>query len=141
MATDPRQALQEEVGKVLLGMGIRLQTEMMRRISRSAGPVRVKRRRGRGSYTAYTTPSKPGEYLRLRTGFLRARIAYQPTTPEEAGRVGYVQVGYEAGAWYGGWWEVRPDAQRRKGLADLLQEMAPALAGELARVASLSRGL
>jgi len=141
MATDPQAALNDQIGKVLLGAAMLLQSEMMRRLSRSAGPVRVQRRRGRGSYTVYTTPSKPGEYLRTRTGFLRARIAYQPATPEEVGRVGYVQVGYEAGAWYGGYWETRADAQRRKGLADLLQEMAPTLAGELARVASLSRGL
>ena len=125
---NPQDALSEEVGKLLLALGVRLQTEMMRRVSQSAGPVRVKRQRGRGSYTVYTTPSKPGEYLRTRTGFLRSHITYQPTTIAEAGRQGAVQVGYERGAWYGGWWEVRPGAQRRKGLIDLAQELAPELA-------------
>ena len=125
---DPQTALNEQVGQVLVRAAVLLQTEMMRRLSLSAGPARVPRRRGQGIYTVYTTPSKPGEYLRTRTGFLRARIAYQPHSPAAAGRLGLVQVGYDRGAWYGGWWESRPDAQRRKGLVDLVQELAPALA-------------
>lgn len=122
------------VGGMLLRMGVLVQTEMMRRVSQSAGPKRVKRKRAtvagrRGSQrTVYTTPSKPGEYLRTRTGHLRAGIAYAPTTPQAAAAEGKVRVGYTQAAKYGAFWERRADAQRRKGLIDLVSELAPQLA-------------
>ena len=36
--------------------------------------VRMKRKRGKGSYTIYPTPSKPGEPPRARTGYLKKNV-------------------------------------------------------------------
>ena len=54
----------------------------------SAGPKRVNRQRGKGSYTIYTNPSKPGEPPRKRTGYGQKNILYDFDKPNLSARVG-----------------------------------------------------
>jgi hypothetical protein len=50
--------------------------------------VRVKRRRGKGSYTVYSSPSKPGEPPRARTGFLKKNVQAEYDQASLSTRVG-----------------------------------------------------
>lgn len=111
---EARETLARERGRVLLAMAVTLQTEFLRRINAS-------NQKGK-------SPSRPGEYLRKRTGWLQGHVLYAPQTPEAVARAGRVRVGYGEAGWYGGWWESRQDRQRRKGLIDLVEELRPALA-------------
>src|SRR5262245_37109609 len=49
---------------------------------------RVKRKRGKGSYTIYPNPSKPGEAPHKRTGFGQRNVLYSIDRKEVSGRVG-----------------------------------------------------
>lgn len=132
ITNNPLKMLEQEIGKVLLRMAVTLQSELRSRIATPAGPKSVKRKRStiagpKGSRrTIYTQPSRAGEFLHKRTGWLQAHIRYEPTTAAEAGRAGKIRVGYELSAKYGWIWE-RRSAQRRKGLMDLVDEMRPQL--------------
>lgn len=66
----------------------------------------------------HKTPSKPGEYPRLRTGFGRNAVMYEPTTKGEIKQTLTVKIGYLANAWYMALLEVK---RRRKGLKDTLE--------------------
>lgn len=80
--------LQQDLARRLLAAAVTLVSELQRRVSTSAGPVRRKRQRDtaagkRGSsYTAYANPSRVGDYPHLRSGHGRANYAYEPTTVE-----------------------------------------------------------
>lgn len=50
--------------------------------------TRVRRSRGRGSYTAYLNPSKPGEPPRKRTGWLQRNVVYDVDKQRLSARVG-----------------------------------------------------
>ena len=50
--------------------------------------VRVKRKRGKGSYTVYPNPSKPGEPPRKRTGWLQRHVQREYDKPSLTSRVG-----------------------------------------------------
>jgi hypothetical protein len=129
----------EAGAQVLLGMAITLQTTLMVRLNVLSPRKQVRRQRdtiagSKGStYTVYTNPSKPGEYLKKRTGWLQGHVVYYPTTVEEIARLGYIRVGYGQSAFYGGIWELKPPAQKRKGLLDALDEVRPLLLGMMGR--------
>lgn len=50
--------------------------------------VRVRRRRGKGSYTKYPGPSRPGEPPRKRTGWLQRNVSYEVDREELTARLG-----------------------------------------------------
>jgi len=58
--------------------------------------VRIKRTRGRGSYTVYPNPSKPGEPPRKRTGWLQRHVQREYDRANLSSRVGLA-----TGALYG----------------------------------------
>ncbi len=111
-------ALDDEIGKRLLRMAVTVQTGLMQRMGRHNPPP-------------YKDSSKPGEYLKNRTTYLLKRVMYEPTTAAAVAKEGRVRVGYERGAPYGAIWELKPAAQRRKGLVDAVEE----LRGQLAKLA------
>ncbi len=116
--TDAAAIINRELGKLLLRTANAIKAEMKRRLDVSAGPVRGGR---------YMNPSRPGEFLHKRTGRLQAGLVVVPDTPEAAAAAGAVQIKYAPGVRYGLFWERRRDNQRRKGLIDLVREMAPEL--------------
>ena len=108
---------------VILRMAARLQKHLMEKLNIPNTGVRVKRIGRRGSYTIYPNSSKPGEYLRARTGYLQAHIVVEPTSPTAAAIQGSVRIGYGKSAFYGAIWELKPLAKKRKGLLDALEEI------------------
>ena len=52
---------------------------------------RRKRKYGRGSYTVYPNPSKPGEAPRKRTGFLQRNVKYDIDRKNISARVGVTE--------------------------------------------------
>ncbi len=123
----------------LLAMAVTLQTRLMLRLNVLSPRTQVSRTRDTAagakgsSYTIYTDPSKPGEYLKKRTGWLQGHIVYEPTSVQEVARLGYVRVGYGQSAKYGGIWERKPKNLRRKGLLDALDEIRPVLLSMMRR--------
>ena len=53
-----------------------------------------------GNPSPHDNPAKRGEYPKLRTGFGRANVTYEPKTPAEMGERGYVDVGIGTPAFY-----------------------------------------
>jgi hypothetical protein len=117
----------------LMVLAIILQTHLMEKLNTLSPSVAVKRSRGTvagakgSSYRVYTDPSKPGEYLKKRTGWLQGHIVLAPATKEEVAKAGYIRVGYSVSAFYGAIWERKPPRQKRKGLLDALEEVRPQL--------------
>ncbi len=118
MSQDAAAIIDRELGKLLLRTALAIKAEMQRRLNISAGPVRAGR---------WLNPSRPGEFLHKRTGRLQAGLIVTPDTPEAAAAAGAVHVKYVPSVRYGLFWERRRDNQRRKGLIDLVREMAPEL--------------
>lgn len=110
----------------MIAAAVTLQTEHMSRLNESAGPTTVKRVRNtvagpRGSSrTVYTNPSRPGEYLRKRTGFHQASLIATPLSVSEVLASGRIRIGYLANNPYGPHWETTGG---RKGLLETLDEM------------------
>jgi hypothetical protein len=76
--------------------------ERLRDVLNVSNPgVRVKRKRGKGSYTIYPTPSKPGEPPRARSGFLKKN-----TIAEYDQSILTTRVGVTVFAKYGLWLEL-----------------------------------
>lgn len=100
--------------KILLAMATKLQVHLMNRLNVS-------------NPKPYTTPSRAGEYLRKRTGFLQAHIVIEPRSLDDIAKQGRVRIGYGMSAFYGAIWENKPENQRRKGLLAALDEIKPEL--------------
>ena len=56
---------------------VTLWTEIQQVLNVPNTGVRVKRAHGKGSYTVYPNPSKPGEPPRKRTGWLQRNVVYE----------------------------------------------------------------
>lgn len=77
----------------------------------------------------YRDSSKPGEYLKLRTGFGRSNLAMEPTSPAEVVRTMQVKVGFRRNAWYMLYWSEQAHSVRlRLGLLQTLNDLQPQLA-------------
>ncbi len=91
--------------------------------------VRVRRQHGRGSYTTYPNPSKPGEPPRKRTGWLQRNVVYQFFDGGLRSRVGLTQ-----NAEYGIYLEIGTSRmEARPWLFATAERMAPQLAAIAAR--------
>jgi hypothetical protein len=123
----------EAAAETLLRMAIRLQTYLMEKLNVLSPRKSVKRTRNTvagakgSSYQIFTDPSKAGEYLKKRTGWAQAHVVIEPTTVAGIAQAGHVRIGWGASAFYGAAWELKPPAQRRKGLLDALDEIKPEL--------------
>jgi hypothetical protein len=118
-------ALQSASAEGLLRAAVFFQAQHVQRLSLSAEPRRVERVRDtaagpRGSsYTVYDRPSRPGEYLRLRTGHGRGSTTVEPLSPDAVKANGMrVRVGYRLppGAYMLRW-------ERRGGRLGLLETL------------------
>jgi hypothetical protein len=95
------QHLQKATSNGLLRAGTFYQSQCQRVVSKSAGPISVPIKRqtpggNRRTRTTYTTPSKPGESPRARTGFGRKNIVMN----HKAGRRPHARVGVTRNAMY-----------------------------------------
>jgi DNA-binding Lrp family transcriptional regulator len=122
-------ALQQQMARRLLAVAILCVREYQRRVGVSAGPVSRRRRRTttagpKGSrYTAYTNPSKPGEYPHKRTGLGQMGITFAPQTPEDVLREGLrVRLGVLQNAWYMRFLEVH---RQRLGWQQTFRDLLP----------------
>lgn len=103
--------VQQVTAEGLLRGAVFLQAEQRQRMNRSnPGPK-------------YLESSRPGEYLRARTGNARDSVTFEPTSVREVIRKGLVRVGYRAQGWYGALWERRD----RRGLADTAGDLVARL--------------
>lgn len=82
------EALQKSHLEALSRATIFLHTEIMTALNVPNTGRRVKRKRGRGSYTIYPNPSKPGEAPRKRTGWLQRNVVYFIDRGNLSSRVG-----------------------------------------------------
>lgn len=73
----------------------------------------------------YLNSSKPGEYMRLRTGEGLKGMAHEPLTWQEVVKTGYVRVGFVVNVKY---MLILELAMQRKGLLQTLNDMKPQLA-------------
>lgn len=73
----------------------------------------------------YLNSSKPGEYMRARTGFGRDNCAYEPITKAEIAKEQAVRIGFFENAKYMLILEI---FRRRKGLLDTLKDIKKQLA-------------
>lgn len=127
----------DELARRLLAAAVLGVSEYQKRVSTSAGPYRVKRKRttragARGStYTAYGNPSKPGEYPHLRTGIGQAGTAYEPTTVEGVKMADYkIRVGVTEAARY---MTILELFRKRKGILDTFEDMKDQLRAVITR--------
>lgn len=129
--------LEAKSAEMLLRMAVMVQTTYMNRLNKSYWHFDfvwrwvVNKRTGKGGLKKFYVPtaSKPGEYLRKRTGWLQAHILMEPTDPGEVARLGRVRVGYGKSGDYGAAWEFPKNlARKRKGLLDVVHELKPQLA-------------
>jgi hypothetical protein len=68
--------------------------------------------------------SLPGQHLRMDSGHARDTVSFMPQDAEEAGRQGYVIIGWPVTAWYAPWWsDPQRGAKRRLGLVDLMERL------------------
>ena len=103
-----KQDISAKIGEGLARCAVHFQTAMKVRMNKSnPGP-------------AYADSSKPGEYLRARTGFARDSVAYDPTSPAEMAKQGRVRLGYLINAFYAAIMEV---GRGRLGLKHTLEDL------------------
>jgi hypothetical protein len=133
---------EEEAAKRLLRMAVYYEEQHRQRINIANPGVRHKRKRNtaagkKGSqYTTYDTPSKPGEYPRVRTGHGRDSLTHEPRTVQGVIDAGLkVCVGYRKIISHelGNYMLILELRKKRKGLLDTLKSMEPQLRA-LARV-------
>jgi len=98
---DITPALRKQVEQGLQRAVVHLHTKLLEALNTPNTGVRIKRRRGKGAYTTYPTPSKPGEPPRKRTGWLQRSVVYQI---DRAGLS--ATVGVTANARYGAYLEL-----------------------------------
>ena len=79
----------------------------------------------------YLDSSKPGEYLKKRTGWLQSRVLYEPTSPSSvADNDLTIRVGIGESARYGVWHEL---FNRRLGLEETLKRTKRDMAALVSR--------
>lgn len=79
--------LDQAIGEGLLRGAVYFQTQHKLRLNKS-------------NPRPYAHSSQPGEYPRARSGFGRDNVWYEPTSVAEAGRAGFVRIGYRVNAFY-----------------------------------------
>lgn len=127
-SVDPKvmEALREAHLRALSRATVYLWSQIQETLNVPNSGVRVKRKRGRGSYTSYPSPSAPGQAPRKRTGWLQRNVVYSIDKSALSSRVGLT-----ANAAYGIALET---GTRRMAARPWLKSTAETLAPQMAEI-------
>lgn len=114
---DAQDALDRQVGMLLIACAVECQTDLKRNLNRQYPPA-----------------SREEEFPARRTGNLQRNVGYEPTDPLAVGRLGRIKFGFGAAAFYGAILEL---FRNRLGLRETVNRLGKKIDSILDRIKKL----